>query len=75
MANVSQSFPQEEVRAHRRSLVSFERLMLLAALHVALVLSCLALAFLGHVPAIALLLGLGGSVVTIAAFVVNSPHD
>jgi hypothetical protein len=75
MANVSYRFPQEEVRAHRRTFVGFERLVLFAALHVALALSCLAVAFLGHAPAFALLLGLGGSMVMIAAFVLNSPHD
>jgi hypothetical protein len=59
-----------EVRWHRRTFVAFERLVLFAALHIALTLSCLALAFIGHVPLIALLLGVGGTVVLIAAFAV-----
>ena len=59
-----------EVRAHRRSFVSFERLVLFAVMHVALVLACLALAFLGHIPVIAVLLGLGGTVALIAAFAI-----
>ena len=59
-----------EVRAHRRAFVSFERLVLFAVMHVALVLACLALAFLGHIPVIAALLGLGGTVALIAAFAI-----
>jgi len=59
-----------EVRAHRRTFVTFERLVLFAAMHVALVLASLALAFLGHIPMIAVLLGLGGTVALIAAFAI-----
>ena len=42
--------PTEEVRAHRRTFITFERLVLFAALHIALTLACLALAFFGHAP-------------------------
>ena len=59
-----------EVRAHQRAFITFERLVLFAAMHVALVLACLALAFLGHIPAIAVLLGVGGTVALIAAFAI-----
>jgi hypothetical protein len=59
-----------EVRAHRRTFVNFERLVLFAAMHIALVLACLALAFLGHTPVIAALLGIGGTVALIAAFAI-----
>ena len=59
-----------EVRAHRRTFASFERLVLFAAMHVALTLSCLALAFIGNVPVIALLIGLGGTVALITGFVI-----
>src|SRR5436190_138639 len=59
-----------EVRWHRRTFVTFERLVLFAALHIALILSCLALAFVGHIPLIAFLLGVGGTVVLIAGFAV-----
>ena len=59
-----------EVRAHRRTFVSFERLVLFAAMHVAPVLSSVALAFLGHVPVIAVLLGVGGTMALIAAFAI-----
>ena len=64
-----------EVRAHRRSFITFERLVLFAAMHVALVLACLALAFLGHIPAIAVLLGLGGTVALIAAFAISGSQS
>lgn len=57
-----------EVRAHRQTFIAFERLVLFAAMHVGLTLGCLALAFIGHSPTIALLLGLGGTVALIAAF-------
>jgi hypothetical protein len=59
-----------EVRAHRRTFVSFERLVLFAVMHVALVLACLALAFLGHIPVLAVLLGVGGTVALIAGFAI-----
>lgn len=62
--------PAEEVRAHHRSYLGFERMVAFCALHIALVLSCLALAFVGHVPVIAFLLGIGGSLVTISGFVI-----
>jgi len=59
-----------EVRMHRRTFITFERLILFAVMHVALVLSSLALAFLGHIPVIAVLLGVGGTVALIAAFAI-----
>ena len=59
-----------EVRAHRRTFVGFERLVMFAMLHIALTLGCLALAFLGHVPLLAFLLGVGGTIALIVAFVV-----
>lgn len=64
-----------EVRAHRRTFITFERLMLFAAMHIALVLACLALAFLGDTPVIAALLGLGGTVGLIAAFAISGSQS
>jgi len=64
-----------EVRAHRRTFVAFERLVLFAVMHIALVLACLALAFLGHIPVIAALLGLGGTVALIAAFAIGGSRS
>lgn len=60
-----------ELRAHRRTFITFERLVLFAAMHVALTLSCLALAFLAHIPVIAVLLGIGGTVALITAFAIT----
>jgi hypothetical protein len=62
--------PAAEVRAHRRSFIAFERLVLFAILHITLTLACLALAFLGQVPLFAVLLGVGGTIALIVAFVV-----
>jgi hypothetical protein len=75
MADILQRLPSEELRAHWRSLMGFERLVLFAILHVALVLSCLALAFLGDAPTVAVLLGLGGSLALIIVFVVSGLQD
>jgi len=49
--------PAEEVRAHRKTFITFERLVLFAVLHITLTLGCLALAFVGHAPLFAFLLG------------------
>jgi hypothetical protein len=64
-----------EVRAHRRSFIGFERLVLFAVMHIALVLGCLALAFPGDAPTIALLIGIGGTLALIAGFVVTSANE
>lgn len=61
-----------ELRAHRRTFEGFERLVLFAAMHVALVLVCLALAFVGGIPLLALLLGIGGTLALIMGFVVTA---
>ena len=67
-------FEITEVRAHRRTFVTFERLVLFAAIHVILTLACLALAFIGNVPVIALLLGVGGTLALIVGFVIAGPQ-
>jgi hypothetical protein len=64
------SVSPEEMRAHRRSYLGFERMILFSVLHIALVLACLALAFLGHIPVLAFLFFIGGSMATITGFVV-----
>ena len=61
-----------ELRARRRTFRGFERLVLFAAMHLALVLACLALAFVGQTPLIALLLGIGGTLGLIMGFVVTA---
>jgi hypothetical protein len=57
-----------ELRAHDQTFHSFSKLVLFAILHIVLVLGCLALAFLGNSPLIALILGIGGTAALIAAF-------
>jgi len=42
----------QELRAHEQTFRSFSKLVLFAILHIMLVLSCLALAFLGNAPLI-----------------------
>ncbi len=61
-----------DLPAHERAYTAFNRLVLFAILHVMLTLSCLALAFLGHIPLLALLLGLGGTVALIAGFALSA---
>jgi len=63
--------PSTEVRAHRRAFYAFERLVLFAAMHVALTLSCLALAFLGHAALVGLLLWIAGTLAMIVGFAVT----
>jgi hypothetical protein len=73
MADIVQD-PQladQDLRAHQETFHSFNKLVLFAILHVALVLGCLALAFLGHVPVLATLLGVGGTVVLLAVFAIT----
>jgi hypothetical protein len=60
----------QDLRAHQRTFHRFSKLVLFAILHIALVLGCLALAFLGNSPLIAVILGVGGTVVLLAAFAV-----
>ena len=74
MAVVEFDAPTEEVRAHRRTFLGFERLVLFAVLHITLTLACLALAFVGHAPLFAFLLGVGGTLALIAGFVVFGTH-
>ena len=63
----------QEWRQHRRSFITFERMVQFAAMHIALILSSLALAFLGNVPWIGFLLGVGGTLALIAWFAVSAP--
>ena len=59
-----------EVQAHRKSFMTFERLVLFAVMHITLILGCLALAFPAHLPVIGLLLGLGCTLALIVGFAV-----
>ena len=62
----------QEFREHRRSFITFERMVQFAVLHIALILACLALAFLGDVPWIGFLFGVGGTLALIAWFAVTA---
>jgi hypothetical protein len=62
-----------EVRAHRRTFEAFGRLVLFAILHIGLSLACLALAFLGHAPLVALMIWLAGTL-TMIAIVAVAPN-
>ncbi|HYD06222.1 MAG TPA: hypothetical protein VEC60_10875 [Reyranella sp.] len=64
-----------EVREHRRTFIAFERLVLFAVLHITLTLACLALAFIGQAPGIALLFGIGGTIALIVGFVVVGVNE
>ncbi|WP_295141438.1 hypothetical protein [uncultured Reyranella sp.] len=68
----SPDIPAQELREHQETFHSFSKLVLFAVLHVTLVLACLALAFLGHIPVLAVLLGLGGTLALLVAFAVTS---
>jgi hypothetical protein len=66
MADTANAFSATaELRAHRRTFASFGRLVLFAVLHIGLTLACLALAFLAHVPLIALTIWIAGTLAMI----------
>ena len=62
----------EDLPAHQQTFNSFNKLVLFAILHIALVLACLALAFLGGAPLLGLLLGVGGTVALLVVFSITS---
>jgi hypothetical protein len=64
----------QEAREHRRSFITFERIVQFGVMHIALILSCLALAFLGNVPWIGFLLGVGGTLALIAWVSASQPR-
>ena len=62
----------QEFSEHRRSFITFERIVQFAVVHIALILSCLALAFVGDVPWLGFLFGVGGTLALIAWFAVTA---
>ena len=56
-----------ELRDHQKAFAGFSRLVLFAVLHIALVLACLALAFVGNAPLMGLVLGVAGTAGLIVA--------
>ena len=61
----------QELRFHQQTFRGFSKMILFAILHIMLVLGCLALAFLGNVPMLALLIGVGGTIAMIAVFAIS----
>ena len=68
----SPDIPAQELREHQETFHSFSKLVLFAVLHIVLVLVCLALGFVGHIPVLAVLMGLGGTLVLLVTFVIAS---
>ena len=60
-----------EVRAHRESFHTFLKFATFAAMHVALVLVSLAIAFFGNAPLFGVLLGVGGTVAMVIGFLMT----
>jgi hypothetical protein len=74
MADATNAFTAAELRAHRRTFESFERLVLFAILHIGLTLACLALAFIAHIPVISLVTWIGGTLSMIAIFAITANY-
>lgn len=68
----SPEIPSQELREHQETFHSFSKLVLFAVLHIMLILVCVALAFLGHIPVLALLLGIGGTLALLIGFAVTA---
>jgi hypothetical protein len=60
----------QDLRAHQDTYASFSKLVLFTILWIVLLLSCMALGLVGHLPVISLLLGIGGTVALLVAFAV-----
>jgi len=61
---------QEEIRAHMDTYTAFNKLVLFTILWVILLLSSMALGLVAHIGLLALLMGVGGTVVLLIAFAV-----
>jgi hypothetical protein len=61
----------QELHDHEEAFHSFSKLVLFAILHISLVLACLALAFLGNAPLLALLIAVGGTIAMILGFAIS----
>ena len=73
MADIVQDprLTEQDLPAHLQTFHGFSKLILFAILHIALVLVCLALAFLGGAPLIAFLLGVAGSLAIVMGLVLG----
>lgn len=61
---------QDDYRAHMETYTSFNKLVLFTILWIVLLLVCMALGLVGNLPALSLLLGIGGTVGLLVAFAV-----
>ena len=61
---------QDDYRAHVQTYTSFNKLVLFTIPLIVLLLACMALGLVGHLPVFALLLGIGGTVALLVAFAV-----
>jgi uncharacterized membrane protein YczE len=70
MANVvhDPEATDQDPRMHQQAFHGFSKVILFSILIIVLALACLALAFLGNTPVLALLIGLGGTFGLIVAF-------
>jgi aa3 type cytochrome c oxidase subunit IV len=59
---------QDEYRAHLATYTSFSKLVLFMVLWIVLLLACMAMGLVGSSGLIALLLGIGGTIVLIVGF-------
>ena len=66
------STPIEELREHQENFHGFSKLVLFAVLHITLILACLALGLVGHIPVLAVILGLGGTLALLVCFAISS---
>jgi hypothetical protein len=71
---VSNDGREQEVQQHVQSFAVFRRMITFAALHIALTLVCVALAFIGDVKLIAFLLWSGGTLAMIGVLAVHSTN-
>lgn len=63
---------QEEIRAHMDTYTAFNKLVLFTILWVILLLGSMALGLVAHVGLLALLMGVGGTIVLLIGFAVMS---
>ena len=69
------SISDREITEHRRSFSDFRHMVVFAALHVALTLGCVALAFVGHTQWIALLAWIGGTLTLVIGVAIHSGNE
>lgn len=63
-----------ELRAHEDSYAVFRRIVFFAIMHIGFTLICLALAFIGHAPAVAAILWIGGTLAMLGTYVMHTTH-